>query len=110
MARDLLGQDQLEYFFWHRIANGILTLLCNMKSNLNLTDMECGYKIFKTSAITSIKLNEKRFGFEPEVTLKLAKKVLVFMKLVFHIMEEIMTKEKNWYKDAFAALYCILRY
>ena len=82
MARDLLGQDQLEYFFfWHRIANGILTLLCNMKSNLNLTDMECGYKIFKTSAITSIKLNEKRFGFEPEVTLKLAKKGFSFYEV-----------------------------
>ena len=51
-----------------------------MKSNLNLTDMECGYKIFKTSAITSIQLKEKRFGFEPEVTLKLAKQGLVFMK------------------------------
>ena len=98
-------------FFWHRIANGILTLLSNMKSNLNLTDMECGYKIFKTSAITSIQLNEKRFGFEPEVTLKLAKQGFSFYEVgISYHGRNYDQGKKIGIKDAFAALYCILRY
>ena len=62
------------HFFWHYLANKILTFLCNLFINLNLTDMETGYKVFKTSALKSINLKEKSFSFEPEVTIKLAKK------------------------------------
>ena len=62
------------HFFWHYLANKILTFICNLFINLNLTDMETGYKVFKTSALKSIKLEEKTFSFEPEVTIKLSKK------------------------------------
>ena len=62
------------HFFWHYLANKILTFICNLFINLNLTDMETGYKVFKTSALKSINLKEKSFSFEPEVTIKLAKK------------------------------------
>ena len=61
------------HFFWHYLANKILTFICNLFINLNLTDMETGYKVFKTSALKSINLIEKSFSFEPEVTIKLAK-------------------------------------
>ena len=64
------------HFFWHYLANKILTFICNLFINLNLTDMETGYKVFKTSALKSINLKEKSFSFEPEVTIKLAKKKL----------------------------------
>ena len=62
------------HFFWHYLANKILTFICNLFINLNLTDMETGYKVFKTSSLKSIKLVEKTFSFEPEVTIKLSKK------------------------------------
>ena len=63
------------HFFWHYLANKILTFLCNLSINLNLTDMETGYKVFKTSVLKSINLKEKSFSFEPEVTIKLAKRL-----------------------------------
>lgn len=98
-------------FFWHRIANGLLTLLSNMKSNLNLTDMECGYKAFKTSVIKSINLRENRFGFEPEVTIKLAKKGFIFYEVgISYHGRNYDQGKKIGIKDAFSALYCILRY
>ena len=62
------------HLFWHYVANKILTFICNIFTNLNMTDMETGYKSFKNKAISSINLNEKSFGFEPEITIKLAKK------------------------------------
>ncbi len=62
------------HFFWHYLANKILTFICNLFINLNLTDMETGYKVFKTSALKNISLQEKTFSFEPEVTIKLSKK------------------------------------
>ena len=69
------------HFFWHYLANKILTFLCNLFINLNLTDMETGYKVFKSSAIKSIILIEKSFAFEPEVTIKLAKKKYKFYEV-----------------------------
>ena len=68
------------HFFWHFLANKLLTFICNLFINLNLTDMETGYKVFKTDAIKDINLKEKSFSFEPEVTIKLAKKILNFMR------------------------------
>ena len=62
-------------FFWHYLANKILTFLTNIVTNLNMSDMETGYKVFKNSVINSISLKEKSFGIEPEITVKLAKKI-----------------------------------
>ncbi len=80
-SRFVGGQAHRVLFFWHYIANRFLTLLSNMFSNLNLTDMETGYKAFKKTAIQSISLKENRFGFEPEVTIKLAKKGWKFYEI-----------------------------
>ena len=63
------------HFFWHYLANKIITFICNLFTNLNLTDVETGYKVFKSSSIKNLKLIEKSFSFEPEVTIKLAKKI-----------------------------------
>ena len=69
------------HFFWHYLANKILTFICNLFVNLNLSDMETGYKAFKTSALKSIELKEKTFSFEPEVTIKLSKKKYKFFEV-----------------------------
>ena len=69
------------HFFWHYLANKILTFICNLFVNLNLSDMETGYKAFKTSALKSIELIEKSFSFEPEVTIKLSKKKYKFFEV-----------------------------
>ena len=69
------------HFFWHYIANKILTFICNLFINLNLTDMETGYKVFKTEALKNISLKEKTFSFEPEVTIKLSKKKYKFFEV-----------------------------
>ena len=73
-SRFLGDGEKRVLYFWHRVGNFILTLLSNSLSNLNLTDMEVGYKAFKTKILKEIKLNENRFGFEPEITAKIAKK------------------------------------
>lgn len=80
-SRFVGGQAHRVLFFWHYVANRFLTTLSNMFSNLNLTDMETGYKVFKKTAIQSISLKENRFGFEPEVTIKLAKKGWKFYEI-----------------------------
>ena len=91
-----IGNNQRRVlYFWHTIGNKFLTLLSNMFSNLNLTDMEVGYKLFKTDVLKNIDLKENRFGFEPEITAKISKKILKFMKLVLVISEENMQKEKK---------------
>ena len=75
------GKYSRVHFFWHYLANKILTFICNLFTNLNLTDMETGYKAFKSSALKSISLKEKSFSFEPEVTIKLAKKKFKFFEV-----------------------------
>lgn len=67
------GQPHRVLYFWHRLGNGILTFCSNVFTNLNLTDMECAYKVFRKSVLDRISLSEKRFGFEPEVTAKIAR-------------------------------------
>ena len=85
------GKYSRIHFFWHYLANKILTFICNLFINLNLTDMETGYKVFKSSVIKSISLVEKSFSFEPEVTIKLAKKK--FMLVTLHqLCQEIVLK------------------
>tara|TARA_B100000768_G_scaffold56057_1_gene54530 strand:+ start:1507 stop:2229 length:723 start_codon:yes stop_codon:yes gene_type:complete len=99
------------HFFWHYLANKILTFICNLFINLNLTDMETGYKVFKSSAIKSISLVEKSFSFEPEVTIKLAKKKFKFYEVpITYNGRSYEEGKKIGLKDAFIALKTIIVY
>ena len=99
------------HFFWHYLANKILTFLCNLFINLNLTDMETGYKVFKSSAIKSIILIEKSFAFEPEVTIKLAKKKYKFYEVpITYNGRSYEEGKKIGLRDAFIALKTIVLY
>jgi glycosyltransferase involved in cell wall biosynthesis len=99
------------HLFWHYLANKILTFICNIFTNLNMTDMETGYKSFKKDAIQSIKLNEKSFGIEPEITVKLAKKKFKFYEVpISYAGRSYNEGKKIGFKDAVRAVYCILRY
>lgn len=99
-------------FYWHTIGNKFLTNLCNMFTNLNLTDMETCYKLFKTSMIQSIVLKEQRFGFEPEVTAKLARipKIRFYEIGISYYGRTYDEGKKIGWKDGFRAIYCILKY
>jgi glycosyltransferase involved in cell wall biosynthesis len=98
-------------FFWHSMGNRMLTLISNMLTNLNLSDMEVGYKTFRAEVLKSIKLESKRFGFEPEVTLKLAKKGYRFYEvpISYHGRTYQEGKKITW-KDGVSALYYMLRF
>ena len=99
------------HFFWHYLANKILTFICNIFVNLNLTDMETGYKVFKIDAIKNINLKEKSFAFEPEVTIKLAKKKLKFYEVpITYNGRSYAEGKKIGLKDAFIALKTIILY
>lgn len=99
------------HFFWHFAANKILTFLCNIFANLNLTDMETGYKAFKKNVIQELKLEEKSFGIEPEITLKLAKKKYKFFEVpISYNGRSYEDGKKIRFKDAFVAVYCIIKY
>jgi len=98
-------------FFWHSLGNRMLTLVSNMLTNLNLSDMEVGYKMFRAEVLKSIKLESKRFGFEPEVTLKLAKKGYRFYEvpISYHGRTYQEGKKITW-KDGVSALFYMLRF
>ena len=99
------------HLFWHYLANKILTFICNIFTNLNMSDMETGYKSFKKKAIQSIKLNEKSFGVEPEITIKLAKKKFKFYEVpISYAGRSYDEGKKIGIKDAVRAIYCIFRY
>ena len=99
------------HLFWHYLANKILTFICNIFTNLNMTDMETGYKLFKSEAIKSIELNEKSFGIEPEITIKLSRKKYIFYEVpISYSGRSYHEGKKIGLKDAFKALYCIIRY
>jgi len=99
------------HFFWHYLANKILTFFCNAFANLNLTDMETGYKAFKKSILSGIKLEQKGFGIEPEITLKLAKNKAKFFEVpISYNGRSYEEGKKIRLKDAFVAVYCIIRY
>jgi len=99
------------HFFWHYIANKILTFICNLFINLNLTDMETGYKVFKTEALKNISLKEKTFSFEPEVTIKLSKKNYKFFEVpITYNGRSYQEGKKIGLKDAFIALKTIILY
>ncbi len=99
-------------FFWHSYGNKILTFLSNVFSNLNLTDMETCYKLFRTEIVQSIEFKEKRFGFEPEVTAKIArmKEVRIFEVGISYYGRTFSEGKKIGWKDGFRAIYCILKY
>jgi len=107
-----VGADEKRVLlFWHRVGNLFLTTLSNIFTNLNLTDMECCYKIFKSEVIKSIKLKENRFGFEPEVTAKLSKlDIRIFEVGVKYYGRKYSEGKKITWKDGFAAIICILKY
>ena len=98
-------------YFWHRMGNGLLTLISNMFTNLNLTDMETGYKAFRREVIQSIEIEEKRFGFEPEITAKLAKgKYRIYEVGIGYFGRTYDEGKKIGWKDGLWALWCILKY
>ena len=99
------------HFFWHFLANKILTFICNLFINLNLTDMETGYKVFKTSSLKNIYLKENSFSFEPEVTIKFAKKKYKFYEVpISYNGRSYEEGKKIGLKDAFIALKTIILY
>jgi glycosyltransferase involved in cell wall biosynthesis len=111
-SRFMGGKAHRLLFFWHSIGNKMLTWLCNMFSNLNMTDMETCYKLFRRDIIQSLKLKEKRFGFEPEVTLKMARVpgIRVYeVGISYYGRTYSEGKKINW-RDGFRAVYCIFRY
>jgi len=98
-------------YFWHRVANSILTLFTNILIDMNLTDMESGYKVFKKEALENIKIQENRFGFEPEITIKLAKKKLRFFEVSISYNGRTYEEGKKIrLKDGLRAFYCLLKY
>ncbi len=98
-------------YFWHRIGNGLLTLLSNMFTNLNLTDMETCYKAFRREVIQSIKIEENRFGFEPEITAKLAKgNYRIYEVGIGYFGRTYVEGKKIGWKDGIWAIWCILKY
>ena len=104
------GYVRLHYYF-HYLANKILTNICNLFTNLNMTDMETGYKVFRKDVIESISLNENSFGIEPEITLKLAKKKFKFFEVgISYKGRSYSEGKKITAKDGLIALYCIFRY
>jgi len=106
------GKPHRILFFWHTIGNKMLTFASNMFSNLNLTDMETCYKLFRTDMIQKIELKEKRFGFEPEVTQKISriKGVRIYEVGISYYGRTYEEGKKIGMKDAFRALYCIIKY
>lgn len=111
-SRFMGGNPHRVLFFWHTIGNKFLTFLSNMFSNLNLTDMETCYKLFKTSIIQQIELKEKRFGFEPEVTAKVARvpKIKIYEVGISYYGRTYEDGKKIGWKDGVRAIYCILKY
>ena len=99
-------------FFWHTLGNKFLTFLSNLFTNLNLTDMETCYKLFKAEHIKSLNLNEKRFGFEPEVTAKISRipKIAIYEVGISYYGRTYEEGKKIGAKDGFRAIFCILKY
>lgn len=111
-SRFIGGKPHRILFFWHTLGNKMLTFASNMFTNLNLTDMETCYKVFRRDIIQSLKLKEKRFGFEPEVTARISKipKIRVYeIGISYYGRTYEEGKKINW-QDGFRAIYCIVRY
>ena len=111
-SRFMGGRPHRILFFWHTIGNKMLTLLSNMFTNLNLTDMETCYKMFDAGIVKSLDLKEQRFGFEPEVTAKMSRcpKVRVYEVGISYYGRTYEEGKKISWKDGFRAIWCILKY
>ena len=111
-SRFMGGKPHRILFFWHTVGNKFLTTLCNMVTNLNLSDMETCYKLFDTKMIQALKLRENRFGFEPEIKKKISRipKIRIYeVGISYYGRTYEEGKKINW-KDGFRAIYCILKY
>ena len=105
------GQPHRVVYFWHRIGNGLLTIFSNLFTDLNLTDMETCYKAFRTEIIKKIKIEEKRFGFEPEITAKISKlNCRIYEVGISYYGRTYREGKKIGWKDGIRAIYCILKY
>ncbi len=111
-SRFMGGKPHRILFFWHSIGNKFLTMLSNSLTNLNLTDMETCYKLFKREIIQSISFKENRFGFEPEVTAKVAriKDIRIYEVGISYYGRTYLEGKKIGWKDGFRAIYCIIKY
>ncbi len=111
-SRFMGGKPHRILFFWHTIGNKFLTFLSNMMTNLNLTDMETCYKMFRTNIIQSLHLQEKRFGFEPEVTAKMARipNIRIYEVGISYYGRTYEEGKKIGWKDGFRAIYCIVKF
>ena len=111
-SRFIGGKPHRVLFFWHTIGNMVLTFLCNAFTNLNLTDMETCYKVFKSEILKPLVLNEKRFGFEPEVTAKISRipNIRIYELGISYYGRTYQEGKKISWKDGFRALYCIIKY
>ena len=110
-SRFIGSAERRVFYFWHRFGNFFLTSLSNIFSNINLTDMECCYKLFKTDIIKKLKLKENRFGFEPEITAKISKLNLRIYEVgVSYYGRRYIDGKKITWKDGISAVYCILKY
>lgn len=105
------GESHRVLYFWHQMANQMLTLASNMMTNLNLTDMEVGYKLFKREIIQSITIRENRFGFEPEITAKVARlKCRIYEVGISYKGRTYEEGKKITWRDGVRAIYCIVKY
>ena len=110
-SRFIGSEEKRVLYFWHMVGNKFLTLLSNMLTNLNLTDMEVCYKVFKANLIKNIILEENRFGFEPEITAKISKKnVKIYEVGVKYFGRTYSDGKKITWRDGFSALRCIFYY
>ena len=111
-SRFMGSQPHRILFFWHSIGNKMFTALSNMFTNLNLTDMETCYKLFRSSIVKSLRLKERRFGFEPEVTAKMSRipKIKVYEVGISYYGRTYDEGKKINMKDGFRAIWCILKY
>ena len=110
-SRFMGGRPHRVVFFWHMVGNRLLTLISNMLTNLNLTDLETGYKAFRAELIKSIEIEEERFGFEPEITAKLAKKgCRIYEVGISYYGRTYDEGKKIGWRDGVHALYAIIKY
>ncbi|HEY7912669.1 MAG TPA: glycosyltransferase family 2 protein [Blastocatellia bacterium] len=110
-SRFLTTKEHRVLFFWHSVGNRFLTLISNMFTNLNLTDMETGYKVFRREVIQSIKIEQDRFGFEPEVTVKIARmRLRIYEVGISYYGRTYEEGKKIGWRDGVKALWCILKY
>jgi len=110
-SRFLGGEEKRVLYFWHTLGNKLLTIFSNMFTNLNLTDMEVGYKLFKSNVLKDINLVENRFGIEPEVTAKISKKkIRIFEVGISYYGRKYEDGKKITWRDGFSAIRCIVKY